>query len=110
MGVPVITLVGDMPAGCAGWSQLNNLALPQFAATTEQEFVKLAANLADRRNELAELRSAAGTGWLARHSPMRDIFAECRTRLSCILSGPSWTSAAGTAATTSGMAAEPDAR
>ena len=34
MGVPVVTLVGDMPAARAGWCQLSNLNLTELAGNT----------------------------------------------------------------------------
>ena len=76
---------------CAGWSQLNNLALPQFAATTDQEFVRLAAALVDQGAELAELRTGLRTR-LAR-SPLTDgaTFCAMSNTPTGILPGPSWT-------------------
>jgi protein O-GlcNAc transferase len=56
MGVPVVTLIGKTVAGRAGFSQLSNIGLPELAATTPQQFVELAANLAADLPRLAELR------------------------------------------------------
>jgi predicted O-linked N-acetylglucosamine transferase (SPINDLY family) len=56
MGVPVITLIGKTVAGRAGFSQLSNVGLPELAATTPEQFVKLAANLAADLPRLSELR------------------------------------------------------
>jgi predicted O-linked N-acetylglucosamine transferase (SPINDLY family) len=56
MGVPVVTLIGDWPAGRAGWSQLNNLSLQNLAATSPEQFVQTAAKLAGNSGELSALR------------------------------------------------------
>ncbi len=56
MGVPVVTLIGKTIAGRAGFSQLSNVGLTELAATTPEQFVKLAANLAADLPGLAELR------------------------------------------------------
>lgn len=70
MGVPVVTLIGDWPAGRAGWSQLNNLGLPNLAAKSPAEFVGIAADLADHPGELSALRRSLRDR-LA-HSPLMD--------------------------------------
>jgi protein O-GlcNAc transferase len=46
MGVPVVTRVGATVVGRAGWSQLNNLKLPQLAAFDDASFVHKAVELA----------------------------------------------------------------
>ena len=58
MGVPVITLVGERSVGRAGYSQLCNLNLADLAAKDEDEFVKIAAQLAGDLPRLAQLRSS----------------------------------------------------
>jgi len=57
MGVPVVTRVGATVVGRAGWSQLNNLNLPQLAAFDEAQFVHKAVALARDLAALSELRS-----------------------------------------------------
>jgi protein O-GlcNAc transferase len=57
MGVPVVTLVGDAPAGRAGWSQLCNLGLPHLAADSEEQFAQIAAQLCADTAALARLRA-----------------------------------------------------
>ena len=57
MGVPVITRVGHTVVGRAGWSQLNNLALPHLAAFDDASFVDKAVAMANDLAALAELRS-----------------------------------------------------
>jgi protein O-GlcNAc transferase len=56
MGVPVVTLVGKTVVGRAGWSQLNNLQLKELAAGTEEDFVRIARELANDIPRLAEMR------------------------------------------------------
>jgi predicted O-linked N-acetylglucosamine transferase (SPINDLY family) len=56
MGVPVITLVGQTVVGRAGLSQLTNLGLPELIARTPEQYVRIAANLAEDLPRLAELR------------------------------------------------------
>jgi predicted O-linked N-acetylglucosamine transferase (SPINDLY family) len=58
MGVPVVTLVGDTVVGRAGWSQLNNLCLPELAAFDDAAFVRKAVALAVDLETLSELRSS----------------------------------------------------
>jgi protein O-GlcNAc transferase len=57
MGVPVITLVSSTPMGRAGWCQLSNLGLTELAAQTTEQFVEIAANLANDLPRLQQLRS-----------------------------------------------------
>jgi protein O-GlcNAc transferase len=57
MGVPVITLVGHTAIARAGWSQLNNLGLPELAAQSPTDFVRIAADLARDTKHLTHLRS-----------------------------------------------------
>src|SRR5437764_374962 len=57
MGVPVVTLVGQTPVARAGWCQLFNLALPELAAHTPEQFVQIAVSLARDLPRLAELRA-----------------------------------------------------
>jgi protein O-GlcNAc transferase len=56
MGVPVVTLVGQTAVSRAGWSQLSNLGLRDLAAQTPEQFVQIAADLANDLPRLAELR------------------------------------------------------
>jgi len=70
MGVPVVTRVGATVVGRAGWSQLNNLGLPELAAWDDDAFVRIAANLAADLPRLAELR--AGLRARMEASPLMD--------------------------------------
>ena len=55
MGVPVVTLVGQTVVGRAGWCQLMNLGLPELVAHGPEEFVAMAAGLAEDRPRLSQL-------------------------------------------------------
>jgi predicted O-linked N-acetylglucosamine transferase (SPINDLY family) len=57
MGVPVITRIGETVVGRAGWSQLSNLGLQELAANTDDEFLKIAADLAADLPQLNDLRT-----------------------------------------------------
>ncbi|HUB24698.1 MAG TPA: tetratricopeptide repeat protein [Tepidisphaeraceae bacterium] len=56
MGVPVVTRVGKTVGGRAGWSQLSNLNLAELAARDDENFVRIATELAGDLPRLAELR------------------------------------------------------
>jgi predicted O-linked N-acetylglucosamine transferase (SPINDLY family) len=70
MGVPVVTRVGATVVGRAGWSQLNNLNLPQLAAFEDEEFVHKAVELAKDFAALSKLR--AGLRERMSGSPLMD--------------------------------------
>jgi len=57
MGVPVVSLVGERPVSRAGWSQLSNMGLSELAAFSEDDYVRIAAQLAGDLPRLAELRA-----------------------------------------------------
>jgi protein O-GlcNAc transferase len=56
MGVPVVTQAGRTVAGRGGWSQLNNLGLPELAAFDADTFTDTAAALASDPQRLSGLR------------------------------------------------------
>ncbi len=56
MGVPVVSLTGGWRAGRFGTSILTAAGRPQWAAADDQEFVRIARELAEDRSELARLR------------------------------------------------------
>lgn len=56
MGVPVVSLCGDIAVSRAGLSQLSNLGLPELVAHDEAAFVKIATDLANDPSRLALLR------------------------------------------------------
>jgi len=56
MGVPVVTLVGQTIVGRAGLSQLTNLGLPELIARTPEEYLQIAAGLANALPRLVEMR------------------------------------------------------
>jgi predicted O-linked N-acetylglucosamine transferase (SPINDLY family) len=57
MGVPVLGLVGGLPVARAGLSNLMNLGLPELVVTTEDDYVRLAAELAGDLPRLAQIRA-----------------------------------------------------
>jgi predicted O-linked N-acetylglucosamine transferase (SPINDLY family) len=57
MGVPVVSLAGKAPVSRAGLSQLTNLGLPELVAHSEEDYVRIAAELAGDLPRLAHLRS-----------------------------------------------------
>jgi predicted O-linked N-acetylglucosamine transferase (SPINDLY family) len=56
MGVPVVTLAGQLHASRVGLSLLNNVGLPELIASTPAEYVQIAAALALDVQRLAVLR------------------------------------------------------
>jgi len=57
MGVPVVTLVGSTVVGRSGLSQLTNLGLPELIATSPEQYVQIAVDLAQDWPRLSRLRS-----------------------------------------------------
>jgi protein O-GlcNAc transferase len=57
MGVPVVTLPGKTAAGRAGLSILSTIGLKELIAGSEDEFVRIALELALDRSRLGQLRS-----------------------------------------------------
>jgi predicted O-linked N-acetylglucosamine transferase (SPINDLY family) len=70
MGVPVVTLAGQTVVGRAGLSQLSNLNLSNLVAHTPEQFVAIAAKLAQDLPYLTELRTTLRQRMLA--SPLMD--------------------------------------
>ncbi len=58
MGVPVVTLIGETAVGRAGFSQLSNIDLKDLAAANDEQFVKIAVELARDLDRLAGLRAS----------------------------------------------------
>ena len=56
MGVPVVTLAGERWLGRMGTGMLTSLGLPELVASDEEGYVAAAAQLADDRRRMAELR------------------------------------------------------
>jgi len=56
MGVPVVSLAGERAVSRAGLGQMSNLGLRELVALSEDEYVAIAARLADDLPRLAELR------------------------------------------------------
>jgi predicted O-linked N-acetylglucosamine transferase (SPINDLY family) len=57
MGVPVVSLAGRTPVSRAGLSQLTNLGLPELVAHSEDDYVRIAVELAGDLPRLGQLRS-----------------------------------------------------
>lgn len=68
MGVPVVCMVGDTHAGRMGWSIMRNLDLQQLAASSEQDYIEIAARLAADRPQRVSLRE--GLRQRLRESPL----------------------------------------
>lgn len=58
MGVPVVTLIGETVVGRAGFSQLSNLGLTELIATTDEQYVQVARELASDLGRLKTLRQS----------------------------------------------------
>ncbi len=58
MGVPVVTLAGPTVVGRAGLSQLMNLGLPELIASSPEQYVQVAAELAHDLPRLSGLRAS----------------------------------------------------
>ena len=56
MGVPVVTLYGDRHAGRICASVLTAIGLPQFIASTPDEYLTIATELANNLDELERIR------------------------------------------------------
>ena len=69
-GVPVLTLVGGRFLSRAGLSVLSAAGLPEFAATTQEEYIQTAIKLATDLPGLAEIR--AGMRERLKGSPLLD--------------------------------------
>ena len=70
MGAPVLTLPGAMPASRAGLSLLSTVGLEALAVSSEEDYIRVAWELAADLPRLAELRSTLRKRMLA--SPLMD--------------------------------------
>jgi protein O-GlcNAc transferase len=70
MGVPVITLAGNVHAGRVGVSILSNIGLPELIADSGDGYVRLATELASDPTRLSDLRSTLRQRML--RSPLMD--------------------------------------
>ena len=70
MGVPVITLAGQMPLGRAGVSILTNAGLTDLIASSPDQYIQIAAGLAADQTRLSDLRSTLRDR--LRSSPLMD--------------------------------------
>jgi protein O-GlcNAc transferase len=62
MGVPVVTLAGDTPVTRSGASIMANVGLPEFVATSPEEYVRLAIAFAGDLPRLDRIRQSLGAG------------------------------------------------
>ncbi len=83
MGVPVVTLAGQRPASRMGLGVLSNLGLDDLVATTADDYLRIAADLAGDPQRVVALRStlrprlqASPVGDARRFA--RDLQAACR--------------------------------
>jgi predicted O-linked N-acetylglucosamine transferase (SPINDLY family) len=70
MGVPVLTLPGEMPASRAGLSLLSCVGLGELAAQSEEDYLRIAVGLARDLPRLADLRATLRSQMQA--SPLMD--------------------------------------
>jgi protein O-GlcNAc transferase len=68
MGVPVITLAGETHASRVGMSILSNVGIPEFIAKSPDEYVEIAAKLAEDLDRLQSLRERLRN--MMSHSPL----------------------------------------
>ena len=72
MGVPVISLVGNLHAARVGHTILTAVGLGDLAATSADDFVGLAAAFSEDKHQLADLRNQLRK--VVEHSPLCDRF------------------------------------
>jgi predicted O-linked N-acetylglucosamine transferase (SPINDLY family) len=70
MGVPVVTMAGDIAVRRSGVSILSNVGLPEFIAPDRDAYIRLARELANDADRLTTLRSSLRDRMLA--SPLMD--------------------------------------
>lgn len=70
MGLPVITLAGASHVSRVGLSMLTNIGLPELIASSTDEYVTIATDLANHPNRLQEMRASLRQRMLA--SPVMD--------------------------------------
>jgi protein O-GlcNAc transferase len=77
MGVPVVSLRGDRHAGRVGASLLGQVGLAELVADSVEAYIAIAAELAQKPQQLAALRSSLRSRMLA--SPLCDTAGFTRT-------------------------------
>jgi predicted O-linked N-acetylglucosamine transferase (SPINDLY family) len=70
MGVPVITLAGNTHVSRVGVSLLSNAGLPELIASTSEEYIAKAVNLANAPDKLKTLRERLRQ--MTKNSPLTD--------------------------------------
>ena len=76
MGVPVVTLCGQTAVGRGTSSILSDLGLPEWIATSPEQYVQIAGSFAKNRHGLKDLR--AGLRSRMTRSPLRDAVGFAR--------------------------------
>ena len=82
MGLPVISLIGQVHRSRVGYSQLSAIGLSELAASDEDDYVRIAAELAGDLDRLATLRK--GMRERMQNSPLMDgkaLVANLQTEL-----------------------------
>ena len=74
MGVPVVSLAGDRHAARVGASLLTAVGHPEWIATSREEYIRLAVDLATQPEKRAQLRASLRTEMQA--SPLLDHAAQ----------------------------------
>jgi predicted O-linked N-acetylglucosamine transferase (SPINDLY family) len=70
MGVPVLTITGNLPAGRAGLSLLTVVGLPELVAQSEDEYVRTAQRISTDVSGLSQIRASLRSRMQS--SPMTD--------------------------------------
>ena len=70
MGVPVVSLAGETAVSRAGVSILTNIGMPELVASSREQYVQIARELAGDRARLSELRTSLRARMQA--SPLMD--------------------------------------
>jgi predicted O-linked N-acetylglucosamine transferase (SPINDLY family) len=65
MGVPVVSLIGQLPVGRGGLSILSTAGLPELATSSADDYVHTAADLANDRDRLLKMRKTLRSRLLA---------------------------------------------
>lgn len=69
MGVPVVTLAGNSPVTRSGASIMANVGLPEFVASSPEEYVQRAIEFAQDLPRLDRIRKTLGAGNAALYEP-----------------------------------------
>jgi predicted O-linked N-acetylglucosamine transferase (SPINDLY family) len=77
MGLPCITLEGDVPPARAGAAVLRRIGIPEFVATSTDEYIAKAISLANSPAQLIphreHLRESVRSAWCQNEHFMREF-------------------------------------